>query len=137
MLKLNLEKANDQNLASALQKLASLEKIDVKTRFRAGRIFDALGIGMRENTRKMEKLRHDFIVMENGKAKVDKQGNILWNAPDAQEKYLELFTKTMSETEVEVKSHKLDWEVLSKLEALSGTDLVALEIVSDGVPKVA
>lgn len=137
MLKFTLEQANDQNLATALQKLAGLEKIDVKIRYRAGRIFDTIGSSMRAHALKMEALRKDFVHLENGKPKMSKDGQVIWNTPTAQEEYHEIIKASMKAQEVVVKSLPLDFAELAKIDSLTGSDLVGLEIVSDGVPKVA
>lgn len=134
MLTVTWSQLNKPSVAGALMTLANSNKVDRTTAYRAARIVEKANREMEKAREYEEKLvaqyakkddKGQIIKNENGQAEMDEESQKKLNAE---------FEKYCAEQKVEIKVHKLDF---TKLDGLTGTQLLALSDFVEGVPEVA
>lgn len=116
MLKLTWKQLNNPGFAQAMVKLNQSTQLDAKTAYRVGRICQAAIKEMEKSELCGKKLKEKWPKKEDA---------------EALKKAME---EAMEENFVEIKVHKLDFNLIR---GLTGGEMIAIEHIMDNVPDIA
>lgn len=126
MIELTWAQLNEAPFVKAMVSLHNSRKLDAKTAYRVGRIFQTARKEMEEARRIETSLRNEYVAQ-------DPDGNHIWKDDQAEKTFSEKLSKEFESHKACIKVHKLQFESLSSCE-LTPEEIVALSPIVEGYP---